>query len=49
MLAGRNHDAIEWCEQAIAVAQEVGAPVVEGHARNTLGTKPRSPRITSHP
>jgi ATP/maltotriose-dependent transcriptional regulator MalT len=38
MLAGRNHDSISWCEQAIAVAQEVGARVVEGHARNTLGT-----------
>ena len=38
MLAGRNEDAIEWCEQAIAVAQEAGNPVVEGHARNTLGT-----------
>jgi DNA-binding CsgD family transcriptional regulator/tetratricopeptide (TPR) repeat protein len=38
MLAGRNRDAIEWCEQAIAVAQQVGARVVEGHARNSLGT-----------
>ncbi|MCU1428209.1 MAG: hypothetical protein JWL83_2209 [Actinomycetia bacterium] len=38
MLAGRNHDAIEWCEQAIVVAQQVGARAVEGHARNTLGT-----------
>jgi ATP/maltotriose-dependent transcriptional regulator MalT len=38
MLAGRNHDSISWCEQAIMVAQEVGARVVEGHARNTLGT-----------
>src|SRR5262249_10488007 len=38
MLAGRNQDALEWCEQAIAVAQQVGARVVEGHARNSLGT-----------
>jgi DNA-binding CsgD family transcriptional regulator/tetratricopeptide (TPR) repeat protein len=38
MLASRNRDAIEWCEQAIAVAQQVGARVVEGHARNSLGT-----------
>src|SRR5262249_15585609 len=38
MLAGRNRDAIGWGEEAIAVAQQVGARVVEGHARNTLGT-----------
>jgi ATP/maltotriose-dependent transcriptional regulator MalT len=38
MLAGHNEEAIGWCEQAIAVAQEADAPVVEGHARNTLGT-----------
>ncbi len=38
MLAGRNHDAIDWCEQAIAVAEEVGARVVESHARNSLGS-----------
>jgi DNA-binding CsgD family transcriptional regulator len=38
MLASRNRDAIEWCEQAIAVAHQVGARVVEGHARNSLGT-----------
>jgi DNA-binding CsgD family transcriptional regulator/tetratricopeptide (TPR) repeat protein len=38
MLAGRNLEAIETCWRAIAVAQEVGARVVEGHARNTLGS-----------
>jgi DNA-binding CsgD family transcriptional regulator len=38
MVAGRNPEAIEVCWDAIAVAQEVGARVVEGHARNTLGS-----------
>ena len=37
MLAARNDEAISVCEQAIAVAQEVGDPVIEGHARNSLG------------
>jgi ATP/maltotriose-dependent transcriptional regulator MalT len=38
MLAGHNAEAIEWCEQAITVAQVADAPAIEGHARNTLGT-----------
>ncbi|MDP9336272.1 MAG: LuxR family transcriptional regulator, partial [Actinomycetota bacterium] len=37
MLAARNDEAISVCDQAIAVAQEVGEPVIEGHARNSLG------------
>ncbi len=37
MLASRSDEAISVCEQAIAVAQEVGEPVIEGHARNSLG------------
>jgi ATP/maltotriose-dependent transcriptional regulator MalT len=37
MLAGRNAEAIDVCNEAIAVAQEVGARVEEGHARNSLG------------
>ena len=31
-------EAASVCEEAIAVAREVGAPVVEGHAMNSLGT-----------
>jgi len=38
MLAGRDDEAISVCEQAIAVAQEVGERAVEGHAHNSLGT-----------
>jgi ATP/maltotriose-dependent transcriptional regulator MalT len=38
MLAERKEESIAWCEEAIEVAREVGARVVEGHARNTLGT-----------
>ena len=38
MLAGRNRDGAEVCEQAIAVAQDIGDQVVEGHARNSLGS-----------
>jgi DNA-binding CsgD family transcriptional regulator len=38
MLAGHNADAIEVCNEAIAVAQQVGARVEEGHARNSLGS-----------
>ncbi|MDQ1509959.1 MAG: hypothetical protein QOG50_1803 [Actinomycetota bacterium] len=37
MLAGRGDEAISVCEQAIAVAQAVGEPVIEGHAHNSLG------------
>ena len=38
MLAGRNTESIDICWQAIDVAQQVGARIEEGHARNTLGT-----------
>ena len=38
MLAGRNTESIDICWQAIDVAQQVGARVEEGHARNTLGS-----------
>jgi ATP/maltotriose-dependent transcriptional regulator MalT len=38
MLYGRNAESIEVCRQAIALAQEVGARITEGHARNTLGS-----------
>jgi DNA-binding CsgD family transcriptional regulator/tetratricopeptide (TPR) repeat protein len=38
MLAGGDDEAISVCEQAIAVAQAVGEPVIEGHAHNSLGT-----------
>jgi DNA-binding CsgD family transcriptional regulator len=38
MVAGRNDDAIRWCQQAIELAGDVGARAVEGHARNSLGT-----------
>ncbi len=37
MLAARSDEAISVCHQAIAVAREVGEPVIEGHARNSLG------------
>jgi DNA-binding CsgD family transcriptional regulator/tetratricopeptide (TPR) repeat protein len=38
MLANRNDEAISVCEQAIAIAQEVGDAVIEGHALNSLGS-----------
>ena len=38
MLRARFAEAASVCEEAIAVAREVGAPVVEGHAMNSLGT-----------
>ncbi|HEX4908589.1 MAG TPA: AAA family ATPase, partial [Actinomycetes bacterium] len=38
MLRARFTEAASVCEEAIAVAREVGAPVVEGHAMNSLGT-----------
>jgi DNA-binding CsgD family transcriptional regulator/tetratricopeptide (TPR) repeat protein len=38
MLAGRDDEAMSVCEQAIAVAQAVGEPVIEGHAHNSFGT-----------
>jgi DNA-binding CsgD family transcriptional regulator/tetratricopeptide (TPR) repeat protein len=38
MLRARFTEAASVCEEAIAVAREVGAPVVEAHAMNSLGT-----------
>ncbi|HEY5012107.1 MAG TPA: AAA family ATPase [Acidimicrobiia bacterium] len=38
MVASRHEEAVPWCEQAIELASEVGARLVEGHARNSLGT-----------
>jgi len=38
MLAARNAEAIAVCTEAIEVAQAVGDLVIEGHARNSLGT-----------
>ncbi|HYL53330.1 MAG TPA: LuxR C-terminal-related transcriptional regulator, partial [Acidimicrobiia bacterium] len=38
MLAERLAESVEVCEQAIAIAQQIGDQVVEGHARNTLGS-----------
>jgi DNA-binding CsgD family transcriptional regulator len=38
MLAGRNAESQPWCEEAIALAQQVdNARATEGHARNNLG------------
>jgi ATP/maltotriose-dependent transcriptional regulator MalT len=37
MLRGRTSESVERCEQAIAIAREVGAKAEEGHALNTLG------------
>jgi DNA-binding CsgD family transcriptional regulator/tetratricopeptide (TPR) repeat protein len=37
MLQCRYTDAVNCCREAIAVAVAVGAPDLEGHARNTLG------------
>lgn len=38
MLASRNDDAVGWCREAIEVAGQLTESVIEGHARNTLGT-----------
>jgi DNA-binding CsgD family transcriptional regulator/tetratricopeptide (TPR) repeat protein len=38
MLRARFAEAASVCEEAIAVARQVGARVVEGHALNSLGT-----------
>jgi DNA-binding CsgD family transcriptional regulator/tetratricopeptide (TPR) repeat protein len=38
MLRARFAEAAAVCEEAIAVARQVGAPVVKGHALNSLGT-----------
>jgi DNA-binding CsgD family transcriptional regulator len=38
MLHGRHDDAIAACEEAITIAQAVGDKVIEGHARNSLGS-----------
>jgi DNA-binding CsgD family transcriptional regulator len=38
MLAGQNLDALAVCEQAIELARAVGDRVIEGHARNSLGS-----------
>ncbi len=37
MLQSRYTEAVRCCREAIAVAAAVGAPDLEGHARNTLG------------
>ena len=38
MVAGRYADAVPWCEQAIELSNAIGACVVEGHARTSLGS-----------
>ena len=38
MLAGRSAEATVACNEAIRVAELVGAPMIEGHARNSLGS-----------
>jgi DNA-binding CsgD family transcriptional regulator/tetratricopeptide (TPR) repeat protein len=38
MVASRYVEAVAWCEQAIELAEALGTPVIEGHARNSLGT-----------
>ena len=38
MLRARFAEAASVCEEAIAVARAAGAPVVEAHAMNSLGT-----------
>ncbi|HEX4491394.1 MAG TPA: AAA family ATPase [Acidimicrobiia bacterium] len=38
MVASRYEDAVPWCEQAIELASAIGARVVEGHARTSLGS-----------
>ncbi|MFN8034703.1 MAG: AAA family ATPase [Acidimicrobiia bacterium] len=37
MLAGLSAEAVAPCEDAIALAREVGDPAIESHARNSLG------------
>src|SRR5262249_47697060 len=37
MLAGKSEQAKDSCNDAIMIAQLVDAPVIEGHARNSLG------------
>lgn len=37
MLAGRSADAVEPCEQAIELAEQLGEMAIASHARNTLG------------
>ncbi len=37
MLADQLVESVEVCEQAIAIAQQIGDQVAEAHARNTLG------------
>jgi DNA-binding NarL/FixJ family response regulator len=38
MLASRNREAIDICDQAIALAQQAGDRVTEGHAANSKGS-----------
>jgi DNA-binding CsgD family transcriptional regulator len=38
MIAGRGEQAIDSCNEAIMIAQLVDAPIIEGHARNSLGS-----------
>ena len=38
MLAGRSVEATVVCNEAIRIAEQVGAPMIEGHARNSLGS-----------
>jgi ATP/maltotriose-dependent transcriptional regulator MalT len=38
MLLDRNAEALARCQEAVAVARQVGARAVEGHALTTLGT-----------
>jgi DNA-binding CsgD family transcriptional regulator len=38
MLAGRSPEAMVACNEAIRIAELVGAPMIEGHARNSLGS-----------
>jgi hypothetical protein len=38
MLAGRSAEATLACNEAIRVAELVGSPMIEGHARNSLGS-----------
>ncbi len=37
MLADRLVESVEVCEQAIAIARQIGDQVIEAHARNSLG------------
>ena len=38
MVSGASREAVAACEEAISVALVVGAPTIEGHARNSLGS-----------